>query len=86
MHLKDRTQVQDEYEKTPFVSSKGIKYFPCAVGHGYMQIEAILEKLAERKYSGNVIIEIFGSKVMMKKLLQSITWLKEHINNRWYGS
>jgi sugar phosphate isomerase/epimerase len=46
-----------------------------------MQIETILEKLAEQNYSGNVIIELFGSNAAMKKLLQSISWLKVHINN-----
>ena len=82
VHLKDRSLTPQHEGNTPFVCADGEKVYACSIGSGYIRISGILQKLWDRNYRGNLIIELYACDphCFMEDALASLRWLKAQLN------
>jgi len=81
VHIKDRSREKLHPEDGACVCADGSAVYPAPVGDGYIQIQAILERLKEVRYRGALIAELYGCdpEYMLEGMLRSVSWLRSHI-------
>ena len=81
VHLKDRSLMPQHEGNTPFVCADGEKVYACSIGDGFIRIPDILQKLQNRNYHGNLIIELYACdpRWFMKDALDSLCWLQKQL-------
>ena len=79
VHLKDRSPVPQHEGNTPFQCADGSRVYACALGSGTIRLPEILQKLRERDYRGNVIVELYACdpRFFLQDALDSIQWLRK---------
>ena len=79
LHLKDRCAAPRHERDTAFTCADGTKLYCCQTGSGEMRIAELLERLKERNYPGNVIVELYccDARFVLDDLLASVRWLRE---------
>ncbi len=80
VHLKDRSREKRHAEDRECVCADGRTEYACAIGSGYIRIREILSRLKERRYDGNVIIELYAidPKYAIQDAYESIRWVNEN--------
>lgn len=84
VHLKDRylpAQVEGEIPAQrlagdPATAVTGEVMYPCAVGHGHIPMETVLDELVRWRYEGIMTIEHFGAASYAEAIKDSVDWLK----------
>jgi len=80
VHLTART-LPAEGEATPAgdptTAVTGLVMYPCAVGHGHIPMDAVLDELHAWGYDGVMTIEHFGAASYAQAIRDSMAWLKE---------
>lgn len=83
VHLKDRTDERRHDGDTPFICCDGKPVYACRTGSGKIRIAEILQKLKDRKYQGNVIVELYAvdPKYAVEDAIASVSWVKEQLGD-----
>jgi sugar phosphate isomerase/epimerase len=78
VHLKDRSPVPQHEGNTPFVCAGGDKVYACSIGSGTIRISDILQKLRDKDYRGNLIVELYACdpRFFMQDAQDSLRWLQ----------
>lgn len=81
VHLKDRTRERRHEGDNPCGCADGSCVYTCAVGSGYIQMDAIIKKLKSQDYKGNVIIELYSCdpRYVLQDAVESLKWVKERM-------
>ena len=81
VHLKDRRLTPQHEGNTSFVCADGEKVYACSIGDGFIRIPDILQKLQNRNYHGNLIVELYACdpRWFMKDALDSLCWLQKQL-------
>ncbi len=81
VHLKDRCAEKRHEGDQPFMCADGSPVYVCATGSGDIRIGEILDRLRNRHFSGNVIIELFccDPRFVLQDAIESLHWVKERI-------
>ena len=81
VHLKDRSRAPQHEGNTPFVCADGEKVYACSVGSGMIRMAEILQRLQDRNYRGNLIVELYACdpRFFMKDALDSLCWLRKQL-------
>ena len=84
VHLKDRSHKKRHSGDTPFLCSDGNPVYACAIGSGYIHIDEILNRLRQRNYAGNVIVELYAidSYHVVEDAIESISWVRTQLEKR----
>ena len=82
VHLKDRTPDRRHKGDTPFRCADGGTVFACRIGSGTIRIAEILERLKQRRYAGNVIVELYAcdADYMLEDAAGSVRWVREQLD------
>lgn len=78
LHLKDRSPKKRHEGDQPFFCADGKPVYACATGSGTVQIGRILQKLRERNYQGNAVIELYccDARYVLQDAEESLRWVK----------
>lgn len=81
MHLKDRSETPVHPTDKCKTCADGAPTYPAPVGSGTIRMDAILKRLKESGYQGNVIVELFdtGAEYMLDAAIESLRWLRERV-------
>lgn len=74
VHCKDRSLLKKEGE-TPVMNISGVELYSSAVGEGIIPIKEIVEKLRKNGYTGDYVVEHFGSMNQLRDMTASADYM-----------